>query len=557
MLQNMSLRWKLFVLSALAMAALSAAVFTGAIGIRSGIRGVEEIGERRLPAVIAIQALREAQIALKSSTFETALWENDGDAQEQFDGIAKDKQAYWVRADAARKAYETIPKAADESELWTRFLKQWEAWKKIDVEIIALLRELAANREAAQQKRLFQRYFALGGQQRVSYLAAEKLLNEVVELNAHRVAGATQDAEEATQWALLAMLTVGAGAFVVTTALAFMITASILRQMGGDPALAVVVARSIADGDLRVAIPVKAGDQTSLLAAIAYMRENLRALIGGLLTSADDLSASAKALAQEVTRIAASGEEGALAAKSTANSVDDISARVGRIGDSAETALKLSDQAGQLSRQGAEVVTHAAAEMQLISESVCASSQQVQKLGDYSTQISAIVGVIKEISDQTNLLALNAAIEAARAGEQGRGFAVVADEVRKLAERTGQSTQEISTMIASIQHNVGEAVTSMHSGRERVDEGVRMARDATATMAIIQSGAQEARAAVDSIDASLREGRQSLREIAGLMAGIVRMVDDDAQALATMRQSAEHIDGLASRLASSAQRFNL
>ena len=557
MSNNISLRCKLSVLSALAMTALIAAVLTGMIGIRAGIRGIEEIGERRLPAVLAIQAIREAQLALKSSTFETALWETDTDAQEQFAAIARDKQAAWLSVDAAWRRYEKIAKADDEVELWQRFVKEWKTWQDIDAQIIGVIDELAVNRDAARQTRLFQRYFALGGQQRASYAAAEKLLGELVKVNASRVAAQTQRADDDTRWALKAMLLVGLAALLVTGALAFLITRSILRQMGGDPVLAVGAARAIADGDLRVAIPLREGDADSLLAAIAYMRENLRGLIGDVLASAGDLSASARQLAQEVTRLAASGEEGAAAATSTARAVDEISVRVGQIGDSAGTALKLSDQAGGLSLEGARVVGNAAREMELISESVCDSANQVQLLGDYSTQISAIVEVIRKISDQTNLLALNAAIEAARAGEQGRGFAVVADEVRKLAERTGESTQEISTMIAGIQDKVAHAVASMQRGRERVDDGVAMAHDATATMQVIQSGAQQACSAVDAINDSLRVGSQTLREISVLMKGIVRMVAADAEALSTMNASATHLDALGGKLVASVGRFKL
>jgi methyl-accepting chemotaxis protein len=557
MFDNMSLRMKLFVLSGLAMAALIIAVITGTAGIRSGIRGVDEIGHRRLPSVIALQGIREAQVALKSSTYETGLWENDTDAQDQFEGIAKDKRQQWVKAEEAWKAYEAIPKSAEETELWGRFVKEWETWKKIDQQIIGLITELAANKDAAQQKSLFQKYYMLGGQQRKSYLAAEKLLTEAIDLNAKIVAAQTQEAEQATQLAQTLMLVIGIGALAVTAVLAATMTASIMRQMGGDPAQAVEISRRIANGDLGGEIPVKPGDDSSLIAAMAYMRQHLRGLIGEVLTSAEELSRSARALAQDVMHVAASGEEGAQAASSTAKAVDDISDRISHIGQSAETALKLSDQAGNLSHQGHEVVGNAAAEMERISESVRSSSELVQKLGDYSSKISEIVNVIREISDQTNLLALNAAIEAARAGEQGRGFAVVADEVRKLAERTGQSTQEISTMIGNIQQSVGEAVSSMQAGRQRVDDGVQLAREASSTMENIQSGAHEARSAVNEINASLQEGSRSLRDIGTLMGDIVRMIDDNARSLATMNESADSIDRLATKLADSAHRFHL
>ncbi len=154
--------------------ALLAVILTGFLGIRSGVDGVKEIGRNRLPSVIALQAIREAQLGLKSSNFEVGLWENDTDAKDQFEAIAKDKQLYWKTIDGAWNDYQSIPKAAEELALWDVLVKEWAAWKKIDLEILGLINDLASNKEASKQKALFQRYFMLGGEQRKSYLAAEK-----------------------------------------------------------------------------------------------------------------------------------------------------------------------------------------------------------------------------------------------------------------------------------------------------------------------------------------------------------------------------------------------
>jgi methyl-accepting chemotaxis protein len=260
MLQTMSLRSKLFLLSFLAVGALLAAVLTGVLGINSGVSGVAELGQHRLPSVIALQALREAQVGLKSSTLEVALWENDTEAQDQFADIAKDKRQWWAKVDTAWKSYESIPKSAEEAELWARFVKDWDAWKKVDFEIIALIGNLAANKDATKQPALFGKYLTLGGQQRTHYLAAEKLLGEVIALNARNVATETDDAMGATRVARMIMLAVGASAVVVLAGLAIAITRSILGQMGGDPAVVTQVVQRIASGDLNTHVPVSSGN---------------------------------------------------------------------------------------------------------------------------------------------------------------------------------------------------------------------------------------------------------------------------------------------------------
>ncbi|MEY4591971.1 MAG: methyl-accepting chemotaxis protein [Pseudomonadota bacterium] len=557
MLDKMSLRLKLTLFSLFALIGLLAAVVTGIFGIQSGIQGIKELGHLRLPSVIALQAIREGQTSLKSSTFEVALWENDTEAQDQFVEIAKDKRKTWARIDAAWKDYEAIPKSPEENDIWNKFVQEWNVWKKVDQQTINLIDQLATNKNASKQATYFANYFMLGGQQRMPYLSSEKLLDQAIEMNTKIVATQTTQAESSTQLAQFIMFFVGGSAVFVVLGLAVLITSSIFRQMGGDPSEAVATARAIAEGDLQVHIHVASGDKQSLMASMAYMQEHLRSLISQILSSADELSRSSHTLAQDVIKVSQSGSAEMHAASSTAEAVEGIITRVNQISRAAESALDLSEDAGKLSLEGQDVVNHAADQMGSTLESVRESSELIHKLGVYSTEISAVVSVIRDVADQTNLLALNAAIEAARAGEQGRGFAVVADEVRKLAERTGQSTQDISNMIGNIQSAVTAAVNSMQNGRQRVEEGVDMVHTAASKMGNIHAGAKDASQAVNDITGALRESDTDLHEITRLMQNIVSMVNHNAQSIQTMSHSASKIEQLASQLGQSAHRFKL
>ena len=557
MFDTMSLRLKLILFSVLALTGLITVGLTGVVGIRSGIEGVQQIGRERLPSVIALQALREAQIALKSSTYEVALWENDSEAQEQFAVIAQEKRKTWTRIESAWNDYEKIPKSAEENDSWGKFVQDWTTWKKFDRQTIELIEQLANNKEASKQHAYFEKYFLLGGQQRPSYLAAEKLLNQVLNINAHQVAQETERAEKSTQLAQTIMLLVGSTAVLTVVGLSLLITSNILRQMGGDPALAVQAARAIAQGDLRADIPVKPGDNESLLASIAYMQDQLRSLISQILQSADQLLARASHLTDDVKLMSERGAAEVDAAGSTARAVEEITSQVQHIGESAESARNLSEEAGKLSHDGQKVADHAATEMVSTLDSVRESAELIQKLGVYSNEISTVVGVIKEVADQTNLLALNAAIEAARAGEQGRGFAVVADEVRKLAERTGKSTQDISNMISNIQSAISAAVSSMRSGQQRVEEGVDLVHSAATKMEQIHAGARDASHAVIKITDALHTSSDNLQEITNLMSNIVSMVTHNGSSMQTMSSSATHIAELASQLEQLAHRFKI
>lgn len=557
MLHSLSLRSKLFSLACLAIIALIVTVTTGSLGIQSGVVGVQEIGRNRLPAVLAIQELKEIQVGLMSLTYQVALWENDTDAADQFAQIAKDKQQLWQRVSKAWKSYEAIPKSEDETQLWQAFSAQWASFKKDDEAVIAFVETLAANKEPARQKSIFQQYLGLGGKERGSYVAAEKALNAVLEVNAHRVSTETDEAERSTQFSKQLMIWIGGVAIILVGLLGLTITASILRQMGGDPRDAAAITRRIAEGDLSVPIHCRAGDTDSLLASIAYMQQHLHDLIGEVRRSAENLFQSAGSLDRDVQQVSANGKDEENAARATAEAVEAIASRITQIGDSANTAQALSAQAGSCAQDGNAVIAHVTQEMVLIAQAVGESSTLIQSLGNLSNEISNIVNVIKEIADQTNLLALNAAIEAARAGEQGRGFAVVADEVRKLAERTTASTGEITQMINNVRNGVSQAVSSMEKASTWVQEGVGLVQNAATSMSSIHAGADQASTAVTEITSALHAGNRDLVAIEKRMEEIVRMVESNGQSVQTMAHSTDSISNMAQRLADSIRRFKI
>ncbi len=307
MLNNLSLRAKLLGLAIVATAALVITVITGSSGIRSGILGVEALGHIRLPAVQALQQIREIQIALLSSTYEVALWENDADAADQFAQIGRDKEQLWQKIDPIWQRYESLPKSDEESRLWPTFVDQWGKFKKDDEALIALVKTLADNNVPAKQKEIFQQYFGLGGQERMSYLAALKALDLVMASNTLLVVEATDKAVQATVHARQWMLWIGGAAILLVVLLSLIITSGILRQMGCDPREAVAITRRIAEGDLTFHIPCTPKDKDSLLASIAYMQQHLRALIGEVTQSADNLFRSSASLGNNVDQVTSNG----------------------------------------------------------------------------------------------------------------------------------------------------------------------------------------------------------------------------------------------------------
>ncbi len=312
----------------------------------------------------------------------------------------------------------------------------------------------------------------------------------------------------------------------------------------------------LASGDLTAHIELAARDELRFVAgSFNDMADAMRKLIGSIKDNANHVADSACNLVASSGQIHVASQSQSDAAGSMAAAVEEMTVGIEHIALNAGEADSLAKRSGELSRQGGEIVATVVAEISEIARSVESSARTVEELGERSGQVSAIVGVIGDIAAQTNLLALNAAIEAARAGEQGRGFAVVADEVRKLAERTANSTREITEMVNSIQQGTLGAVASMEEGVARVHEGVERARHAGEAMGGIRDAANQVLSTVAEISHALREQSTASAEIAKQVTMIARMAEENGEAVGSNHQTANRLGELADTLLQNVSRF--
>ncbi|MDI2142473.1 MULTISPECIES: methyl-accepting chemotaxis protein [unclassified Pseudomonas] len=300
-------------------------------------------------------------------------------------------------------------------------------------------------------------------------------LNKLIAINAAGAKEASIQAGEHYDSAITGVVIVSIIAAVATVLLALMLTRSIVTPLNR----AVTAAQTIAGGNLTKTIEVDGKDEPArLLEALAEMQANLRKTIEQIAGSATQLGAAAEELSA-VTEEASRGlQQQNDEIEQAATAVNEMTAAVEEVARNAVSTSEASNQSSHAAREGRDQVVKTVDAIQTMTHDVQNTAQMIEGLAAQGRDIGKVLDVIRAIAEQTNLLALNAAIEAARAGEAGRGFAVVADEVRALAHRTAQSTQEIEKMVAGIQNGTGEAVESMQQSNQRTHTTLEMARAA-------------------------------------------------------------------------------
>ncbi len=349
----------------------------------------------------------------------------------------------------------------------------------------------------------------------------------------------------------------GLAVLVLLTFLSWRVNRSILRQLGGEPSYASQVVADIAAGDLASRVHCDGADPDSLLAAMSSMQQKLTQMFKEISNMAATLSGNAEQVATAAREIGLASHNQAQSTAASAASIEQLTVSIGEVSQVVSQTEANSSETAKLAADGARLVKETAEEIDLIAQTVNQSSTQIQALLQRSQEIGGIANVIKEIADQTNLLALNAAIEAARAGEQGRGFAVVADEVRKLAERTSSATTEIARMIEAIQTETRTAVEAMETAAPQVEKGKNHAQQATAMLDEIHRQALDSLAKVRDVANATREQVTTATDIARHVEHIATMAEETNATMQNNADAAQKLEELADGLRSSIAYFRV
>ena len=496
----------------------------------------EPIAIRHSATIIYAQGLQRGQ-ALRNILL------NPGNTKGH-ENFAKAEESYNIEL---KKLLALLEASSATSQIAQKIKHDSELWGPLQAQVIELIK--AGHRDEAQDI-LVNKETPGWRTLRDELLEITKQSTETAETEQNHLIEKMHTAKIAAIWISLVSLV------VVAIAIAF-VGRMIYRQVGGEPAYVAEMLNKFSNGDLSQQPVVAAGDQSSIIWAMKEMQGQMRALIANTAETANSVVRESEGMRRDASQLATTAQEQSASTSAIAAAVEQFTVSIGVMSDNANDASGLSARSEAQAQETLSAVSIATSTIQKVSRDMSEAAAKMDELSSRVSDITGIVSKIRDIADQTNLLALNAAIEAARAGEQGRGFAVVADEVRKLAELTTKSTQEISAIVGNVRDTTEAAASTMQQANAQAQDGAARTDEVRNAVIAFDQSSKLVGGALETIAASLREQTAASTDIAQRVEIIAQGVEQTHAVSNDSDVRSGNLVDLSQRLKDSLQRFRV
>ena len=541
LIKNLKIRTKLNILVIFASLLMVTIGATGLLGINISNSALSSLYNEKLLYIIQLNEVRVHQMHVRTELLEAGL-ERDG-----FEILARiDKvRSSLFQIETILVEYNKHAMSAEEKKLMDAFSAERMDYGRNGV--LPILDLLQAEKFDQVQK-LRKEIMNPG------YAKASVAIDALIQL---QVDAAKKEHEQVVKTTGIIRIAAIA-TIVIGLALSIVLGLIITRSVNCGVRELAITAKKLANGELTARVNWDSTDELGDVGrAFNQMTTEFSSLISQVRQSADQVATAAAMQASTAEKVSAISDNQTQQAAIAASSIENLNSAVKEIAQKTDNVVTSANDASVMASEGQQVVNKAVLGIQQVAITVSESAQLMVALGKRSDEIGQIVNVIKDIAEQTNLLALNAAIEAARAGEQGRGFAVVADEVRKLAERTATATSEISKMISAIQSETGNAVTTMEKGSSQVSDGVALANQAGQSLQNINSSVKRVVEMIEQISEATRSQSEATNEITKRVEHIAEMARENTSSVDETTHASRDLQKLSGHLQQVVSRFKL